>query len=89
MQQEKVKGLPLKMFDRDLYIQIKRWRAAGERVILLMDVNRDPLRNNLYRKIGAELDGMEEFTHKCWRRTPPHTHAIGSTPINGGYISRD
>jgi len=56
-------------------------------VILLMDINGDPLRNNLYKSIKAGSDGMEEFTHKCWGSEPPRTHARGSAPIDGGYIS--
>ena len=32
---------------------------------------------------------MEEFTHKCWGPTPPHTHARGSAPIDGGYKSQE
>lgn len=66
MQRENIQGTPLEMFDRDLSDQIKKWRSAGERVILLMDINGDPLRNNLYKSIKAGSDGMEEFTHKCW-----------------------
>lgn len=38
------------MFDRDLDEQIKKWRATGERIILLIDVNGNPLINNLYKK---------------------------------------
>ena len=89
MQRENIQGTPLEMFDRDLSDQIKKWRSAGERVILLMDVNGDPLRNNLCRSIKAGSDGMEEFTHKCWGSEPPRTHARGSAPIDGGYISHE
>jgi hypothetical protein len=75
------------MFDRDLTAQIKSWRSAGERVVLLMDVNADPLRNNLYNNIGGGPEGMQEFTHHCWGPQPPHTHTRGSGPIDGGYKS--
>jgi hypothetical protein len=85
MQREKIQGTPIEMFDRDLADQIKKWRNSGKRVILLMDVNGDPLRNNLYKSIGARSDGMEEFSHKCWGEEPPRTHARGSGPIDGGY----
>ena len=87
MQREKIQGSPIEMFDRDLADQIKKWRNSGERVILLMDVNGDPLRNNLYKSIGARSDGMEEFSHKCWGDEPPRTHARGSGPIDGGYMT--
>ena len=89
MQQESIPGTPIEMFDRDLSDQIKKWRSAGEQVILLMDVNGDPLRNNLYKSIQEGADGMEEFSHKCWGSKPPRTHARGSGPRDGGYISSE
>ena len=87
MQRKNIAGTPVGMFDRDLDEQIKKWRATGERIILLIDVNGNPLINNLYKKIGRGSDGMEEFSHRCWGNTPPKTHVRGSAPIDGGYIS--
>jgi hypothetical protein len=87
MQRNNIAGSPVQMFDQDLDDQIKKWRATGERIILLMDVNGNPLRNGLYDRIGKGLEGMQEFSHNCWGATPPHTHARGSKPIDGGYIS--
>ena len=52
-----------------------------------MDVHGNP--NNLYRQVGDGADGMEEFTHKCWGLTLPHTHARGSAPIDGRYTSQE
>ena len=54
-----------------------------------MDVNGDPLRNNLHKSIQEGLDGMEEFSHKCWGSEPSRTHARGSGPIDGGYKSSE
>ena len=54
-----------------------------------MDVNRNPLHNNLYRQIGGGADGVAELTHECWGPTPPQTHARGSAPIDGGYKSQE
>ena len=87
MQRNGKLGTPIQMFDRDLTEQIKCWRSTGERVVLLMDVNADPLRNNLYNNIRKGPEGMQEFTHTCWGPTPPHTYARGSGPIDGGYKS--
>ena len=86
MQRTGLPGTPVQMFDRDLTEQIKKWRATGERVVLLMDVNANPLKNNLYKNIGGGPEGMQEFSHTCWGSTPPHTHARGSGPIDGGYV---
>jgi hypothetical protein len=39
---------PIELFNKDLTNQIKEWRKSGERIVLLMDVNDHPLKNNLY-----------------------------------------
>lgn len=39
---------PVTMFDTNLSKQIKEWRGAGERIVLVIDVNGHPLHNNLY-----------------------------------------
>jgi hypothetical protein len=54
------------LFDRDLAKQIKEWRKSGERIVLVMDVNDNPLTSRFY---------------KCWGPTPPYTHISGSSPI--------
>ena len=89
MQQNGIPGTPVQMFDKDLSEQILQWKRTGERLLLLMDVSGNPLHNNLCMQIGAGADRMEEFTHKCWGPTPPHTHARGSAPIDGGYKSQE
>ena len=89
MQQNGIPGTPVQMFDKDLSEQILGWKRTGERLLLSMDVNGNPLHNNLYRQIGVGADRMEEFTHKCWGSTPPHTNARGSTPIDGRYKSQE
>jgi hypothetical protein len=88
MQWNRILGTPVQMLDKDLSEQILRWKRTGERFLILMDEYRNPLQINLNRKIGCRADGMEEFTHECWGPTPPHTHARGSAPIDGGYKSQ-
>jgi hypothetical protein len=49
------------MFDANLSNQIKEWRGAGERIVLVINVNGHPLHNNLYRQLqerGTELEGF-------------------------------
>ena len=89
MQRNGILGTPVQIFDKDLLEKIIHWKQTGERLLILMDVNGNPLHNNLYRKIGGREDRMEEFTHKCWGPTLPHTHARGSSPIDGGYKSQE
>ena len=78
---------PVSMFDADLSKQIQEWRRAGERIVLVIDVNGHPLHNNLYRQLQERGTEMEEFSHKCWGPTAPYTHYAGRSPIDGAYKS--
>jgi hypothetical protein len=78
---------PALLFDSDLSRQIKEWQGAGERIILVIDVNGRPLYNNLYRQLQEGSTEMEEFSHKCWGHVAPYTHHAGRSPIDGAYKS--
>jgi hypothetical protein len=77
---------PVKLFDHNhnLAKQIKEWRAKGERMLLMMDINDHPLRNKFYKNFKENNIEMEEFTHKCCGPKEPYTHHAGNSPINGG-----
>ncbi len=82
------KGLPkdpVELFDQDLSKQIKEWRDAGERIVLVADLNGYPLHNNLYIQVTERRTGMEEFSHKCWGPKAPYTYPAGKSPIDGAY----
>jgi hypothetical protein len=56
---------PINLFDHNLSKQVKEWRGKGQRVILMMDINDNPLRSKFYKKLKDHNTNMEEFTHKC------------------------
>jgi hypothetical protein len=87
MQLHNILGTPQQLFNKDLLQQFKRWRKSGERIILLMDANEHVLMGRFNRGISRAGLDLEEFTHKCWGASQPHTHINGSIPINGGYKS--
>lgn len=74
---------PVAMFDASLSKQIKEWRGAGERIVLVIDVNSHPLHNNFYRQLQEHRTKLEEFSHKCWGPVAPYTHPTGRSPIDG------
>ncbi len=78
---------PVTMFDTNLSKQIKEWRGAGERIVLVIDVNGHPLHNNLYQQLQERRTEMDEFSHKCWGPKAPYTHPSGKSPIDGAYKS--
>ncbi len=85
-----IRGLqtdPVTLFDSDLSKQIKEWKHAGERIVLVINVNGHPLHNDLYRQLREHRTEMEEFSHKCWGSKAPYTHPAGKFPIDGAYKS--
>jgi hypothetical protein len=80
---------PVSLFDVDLSKQIKEWRGAGEKIVLLIDVNGHPLYNTFYRQLQERGTELEEFSHKCWGPVAPYTHHAGKSPIDGAYRSPD
>jgi hypothetical protein len=83
-----IRGLqtdPVTLFGSDLSKQIKEWRCAGERIVLVIDVNGHPLHDDVYRQLRERGTEMEEFSHKCWGPKAPYTHPAGKSPIDGAY----
>jgi hypothetical protein len=75
------------LIDSNLSKQIKEWRGAGERIVLVIDVNGHPLHNDLYQQLQERKTEMEEFSHKCWGPKAPYMHPAGKSPIDGAYKS--
>jgi hypothetical protein len=78
---------PVALFDTNLSKQIKEWRGAGERIVLVIDLNSHPLHNDLYQQLQDQGTEMEEFSLKCWGPKAPYTHPTGKAPIDGAYKS--
>ncbi len=84
------KGLqkdPVELFDLDLSKQIKEWQDAGDRAVLVMDLNGHPLHNNLYKQLKEGRTELEEYSHQCWGPKAPYTHPSGKSPIARAYKS--
>ena len=65
IQSKGLKSNPVELFDLDLSKQITEWRGAGERIVLVIDLNGHPLHNNFYNQLKERQTEMEEFSHKC------------------------
>ena len=61
---------PATLFDANLSKQIKKWRGAGERRVLVIDVNGHPLYNNLYRHLQESGTKMEGFPTSAGAQLP-------------------
>jgi hypothetical protein len=78
---------PVELFNLNLSKQIMEWQGAGERIVLVMDLNGHPLHNNLYNQLRECRTEMEEFSHKCWGPKAPDTHPADNSLIDGAYKS--
>ena len=76
---------PYELFCTDFTTAIKQWQTAGERLLILIDMNEHVLQGYLAR-ILLEL-GLSEATHESWGEQEPNTHISGSKPIDGVYHS--
>lgn len=81
---------PRKKFRQDLLRQLRQWRAAGDRVILLMDMN-----DNIYTSgLGQDLVdpaglGFNEVVQTTTGEQIEATYFQGSQPIDGIWASPD
>jgi hypothetical protein len=79
---------PLILFCKHLIKQIKQWRAAGERIVLFMDHNKQVIKGNLGHKLADKegLDLREAMLHHTGS-SPGATFFRGSRPIDGLSVS--
>jgi hypothetical protein len=78
---------PREIFRSQLITQLRAWRAAGEEVILFIDVN-----NNIYMgPLAKALQGnglwMEEQTLRSTGKEAPHSNCTGKVAIVGTYTT--
>jgi len=78
---------PHQMFMIDFLAVLINWRKAGERIIIMADMNEHILRGPLARRLLSL--GLVEATHISWGDKEPNTHVSGSKPIDAVYHSPD
>lgn len=76
------------MFREDLIAQLKRWRAAGNQLVVMMDANENLASGRLSRALRVEL-GMRD-TICLWTGQPGSTTwFLGQDQIDGIYVTDD
>jgi hypothetical protein len=73
-------------FTEDLCVEIKKWTAEGDQLIIALDVNED-VRTGLFSEALGKLGQKEAFTTGHGIHAP-NTYERGSNPIDGIYVSR-
>jgi len=71
------------MFFRQVTTLLKKWRSAGEEVILFGDVNENVYKGRLARRFILEDIWLKEQVAACMGQRAPHSHIQGSTPVTG------
>jgi hypothetical protein len=76
---------PLDKFDSDLKVFLEECTAAGELIVLGIDINEDVRTGSFNKKMNA-LGLTEACTYRHGHQAPP-TYARGSVPIDALYVS--
>ena len=90
MQYIKKKGLntnPKAMFREDLCNTLRTWREAGDRIVLMIDANKN-VTDHILAGMLAELS-LQEAIHMRTEGPGPNTHVRGSEAIDGIYVSSE
>lgn len=80
---------PRELFESDLLWQLQVWRALGDRIILMMDINCHVLTGKLSRQLTKVPLDMREATKDHLGRLCDNTHASGSQQIDGIWTTPD
>ena len=78
---------PRTMFRIQLMAQLKRWRAAGDEIILHLDANEDLYTGTLAKELQGDGLQMTEQVLKSTGQRTPYSHHSGSKPILGTYAT--
>ena len=80
---------PKAMFREDLLDQLRKWRADGDRVVLMMDANEDVIDGVMCRQFPKEDLLMREAVHAQTGEKGPHTYFKGKLAIDGIWVSEE
>lgn len=78
-------GCPRDLFIEDLQKEIKKWKEAGDQIVLMLDVNED-VRTGKFTEKMRSLGLIETVTSQHGINGPP-TYEKGKNPIDGIYVS--
>jgi hypothetical protein len=78
---------PKQLFQNDLIQALKRWIGHGERILLLMDMNKHIISGSLAQEL--QQLGLVKATNKVWKDEEPHTFVFGRSPIDRVYHTPD
>lgn len=82
--QNALETTPYDLFSANLTNHLKRWRAQGDQIILIMDANEHILRSPLACRLHSDDIELSDISHHFWETgTEPHTYIDGSQPIDG------
>jgi hypothetical protein len=84
-----LKTNPKQMFREDLLTQLRKWRAQGDRAILMMDANEDVIDGAMCKQLGKDALKMREVVYSQTNRRGPKTYFKGQVAIDGIWVSEE
>ena len=80
---------PKKMFREDLLAQLRKWRAKGDRIVLMMDANEDVVDGVMCRQLREEDINLREVVFAHTQTKGPKTYFRGKDAIDGIWVSEE
>jgi hypothetical protein len=78
---------PREVFSTQLITQLRAWQAAGEGIILFIDVNKNVYTGPLTKALQGNGLRMEEQTLRLTGKEASHSHCTGKVAIVGTYAT--
>ena len=75
------------LFDRDLLIQLRTWRANNEEVVLMGDFNQSVYTSDFAKLLGEEDIQLTEQYRKLYDKEAPFSHVSSQLSICGVFAT--
>ena len=79
---------PKEIFGKGILRQLPQWRGSGERMVLIMNANKDVLDRVMCRQLKGGDIGMREAVYTAVGARGPNAHFKGTDTINGIWETR-
>ena len=87
MVEKSLKTNPKEMFREDLLAQLRKWRARGDRMILMMDATMDVIDGAMCKQLSRADLNMKEVVFSQTGTRGPKPYVRGTVAIDGIWVS--
>ena len=89
LSRQSIKLSPKELMRRDFAKQCGLWRKNDERLVIIMDANESTIDGPLKKMLEKGEVELEQFSHKYYGSTHPHTFIDSKILVDTGYKTPD